>query len=55
MRTTKVELSYGQIDDICHALLKYEIDLINSDNEEMLEAVHKIREYLQIHLDECFK
>lgn len=55
MKTTKVELSYEQIDDICHALFMYEINSRNKGLEYMPDAIHKIRQYLLTHLDECFK
>lgn len=54
MKTIKVELNSEQIDDICHALLVYEIDSRAAGYEHMPKAIHDIRQYLLTHLDECF-
>lgn len=55
MRTTKVELSYEQLDDICHALFIYETDSRVAGYVYMPQAIHEIRQYLLTVMDECFK
>lgn len=55
MNSIDVTLTSEQLDDICHALLMYEIDSLEAGYEYMPKAIHEIRQYLLQHLEECFK
>ena len=55
MKSINVTLTGEQFDDICHALFIYEMYSREKGYEYMPEAIHKIRQYLLQHLDECFK
>lgn len=54
MKSINVPLTSEQLDNICHALLMYEIDSRDAGYKYMPDAIYEVRKYLNKYLDECF-